>query len=159
MDLTTTEAVKDYFLMRQVVGTNLTENADSKTPLLLVTSGTVISGWLIPMWKWLEGAFAQGNQEVGVYGKHAFELKEDAARARELIDKENGGEELEESDSEFLDAMVNPRFLGLCDAKFQGGIGAMYPTDKGVHLRVRLSSVDAWSPGLFGTPESEDDDS
>lgn len=149
----------DAVLLELVRVTNsLPETADpiEGIGLVLLVSGSVISGKLIPNWLWFkkvaENLREQEDSEDGspsgiramfeYFGQEMISLQEDSARILEVIDK------VPDRAREALVAADRTELIHLEEARvFQPGHPGM--PDNGMFWRGQLRDISGWSLGLF----------
>ncbi|OBA50212.1 hypothetical protein [Kocuria sp. ICS0012] len=118
----------------------------------LFVSGRIITGYMIPAWQMMEqfGRYETGEPGgTGPYKSLAQIMKDREARATELTEKEDRTEE----EQEFLDDF-GPHFVNLADARWETANGSLGP-DTGILLRVKIDSVDAWTPGVMTVSQTD----
>lgn len=141
-----------------VVAVNITnEKTERVTPpdaqyATLFVSGRIITGYMIPAWQMMEqfGRYETGESGVtGPYVSVAQIVKDQQVRAAELTEKEDRTDE----EQEFLDDF-GPHFVNLADARWETANGSLGP-DTGILLRVKIDSVDAWTPGVMTVSQTD----
>lgn len=117
--------------------------------LTLFVGGSLISGTAVPLSTYVRAVFASPE---------ALETMADAlatieGREQELRDLRS--KEPEELTKKERKEVGQPRyFINLINAKWQAAGGQMAPTNQAVNMRVRASSVDAWTMGTTSSSAS-----
>jgi hypothetical protein len=131
---------------------SLTQMPDDKIEegpgVTLTVGGLVISGRLVPDWRWFEEQRPNPESDDSVMGYFATELKKMHDRRRELFERD--AESLTDEEREI--AVVEPKHIHLKDAQIFSGDTLVTPAE-GTYWRGRLSEVSGWSYGALRRTE------
>lgn len=114
--------------------------------ITLFVNGTVITGRAVKLAEYFRATMIpdDAGPDFDVLREIADRFEKEYADVELLRDK--GYDALTDKEKELADAPL--RFVNLLDARFQIGSGALAPTsERGIAIRVRFSSVDAWTMG------------
>jgi hypothetical protein len=117
--------------------------------LTLFVGGSLISGTAVPLSTYVRTVFTDpASLEIMTDGLAAVERSE-----HELRDLQS--KEVEQLTKQERKKLGQPRyFINLINAQWQAPTGEMAPTNQTVNVRVRASSVDAWTMGTAATSVS-----